>query len=288
MLSNSNDRGKVMVDITERLQDDLAAIAVGLMADVAENENFRRNPDSFIEHEPKWHQFGIITHTRKFLDHYQTDAGEYFEKWGISSQIERYLTERMDDKSKAELLPIGILLHDIGKFARGFKDKDGKVKPNYDGHEAKSEQAILREGNIRYRLQRNNLTDDEIKYIARCAGLHFELGKMRAKAKQSDWGYTIAFIESEHCQQVCTEIAQKFPEFKTEIGLLFLCDSMAKTDVVIDAETDLEIVEQTPYAEQVLLAQRLNPALIAAVKQGPVNIAVARKYLRGVFMQPIN
>lgn len=277
-----------MEDFIQSLSDDLAAIAVSLMADVAENENFRRNPDSFIEHEPKWHQFGIITHTRKFLEHYQTDAHGYFRKWRVSNQIERYLAERIDGKSKTELLPISILLHDVGKFARGFMDKDGEVKPDYEGHEAKSEQAVLREGKIRSMLKSNRLTDDEIKYVARCAGLHYELGKMRAKAKLSELGYTIAFIESEQCQQVNAEIAQKFPEFKVEMGILFLCDSLAKTDVKIDAETDLEIVEQTQYAEQMLLTQGLNPALIAAVKQGPVNIAVARKYLQGVFMQPIN
>jgi hypothetical protein len=284
MLSDSADKESLMENIAQKLLDDLPEMAIDMMADVVENEGFRRNPDSPVEHEPKWHQFGIITHTRKFLVHYRTDAKGYFEKWGISSHVEKYLAEDINGRSKAELLPISIPLHDVGKFARGFKNTDGGVKPNYDGHEAKSEQIILREGRIRDALKGNYLTDDQIRYIARCAGLHYELGKMRAKAKQSDLGYTIAFVESEQCPQVCAEIAEKIPEFKVEMGILFLCDSLAKTDLRIGAETDWEIEKQTQDCEQMLLKRELNPALIAAVKQGPVNIAVARTYLQSIFI----
>lgn len=269
-------------EIVQKLLNDLPEIAKTIIENRPENDNFKVNPDDPNEHDLNWHQFGIITHTKKSYEFYQTLVQEYLKQWGISNCINEKLSEQIDGKTKAELLQISIVLHDLGKFARGFKE-EGRLKPDYKGHEAKSEKLIMEDEQIRNCLQKTYaLTDSQIIYIARCTALHYELGKMRDEAKKSDVGYSIAFTESEKCREVCGEIASEFSEFKEEIGILFLCDFLAKTDIIIYAKTDQEIEEQTLEIEQTIQERGLHPKLIAAIKQRPVNIANAKRYLENI------
>jgi hypothetical protein len=268
--------------ISRKLLDDLDLIGIPLIADTVENENFKRNPDDPCEHEPNWHQFGIITHTRKFAESYRTEARHYFEQWGIYTGISMHMSEQIDGKSKAELLLISIAFHDLGKFARRFKEIDGRLKPDYDGHEAKSQELILREQRIKKLLEDYALTNAQIEYIARCAGVHYELGKMRSKAKESEMGYSIAFTRSNEFLSACKEITDMFCDLRVEIGVLFLCDSLAKTDIRIAAENDADIGKQNEWIKHTMQYQNLNPALMGAIRQGPVNIAVAKRYLQNI------
>lgn len=269
--------------IYQKLLTRLPEIAKAVMDDRPENDNLKRNPDDPKEHAIRWHQFGIITHTEVFSQSFQNEAQEYFKNWDIDLKINQKLSEQIDGKTKAELLQISIPLHDLGKFARDFKEEDGKLEPTYYGHEAKSEKLIKENESINCLIHKTyGLTHVQVDYIARCAGLHYELGKTRDAAKKTDMGFTIAFANSEQCQKTCKEIAYKYPEFKVEIGILFLCDSLAKTDVRIDAETDEEIEKQTQQIERIIQERNLNPQLIAAIKQLPVNIAIARRYLESV------
>lgn len=269
---------KAVSDLLEKLPE-MAAV---LIENRPENVHFKENPDDPAEHEAVWHQFGIITHTRKFCQFYRTEAQEYLNRWGLLLKEEQYLKDQIDGVPKDTLLQISMPLHDLGKFARGFKDKDGKLVPEYKGHEAKSEQIIQENSTVNGILKQMSLTEKQIDYIARCAGLHYELGKLRDTAKQTDLGYSIAFSESPECHEACTAIAQEFPEFQAEIGLLFLCDSLAKTDIRIDAEKDAEIESQSEIIEQQIAEKKLNPKLVGAVKQRPVNIAIAKKYLESL------
>ncbi len=173
---------------------------------------------------------------------------------------DKVLTEQIDGRSKDELFKIAAILHDLGKFDRLFKVKDGTETnlPTHTGHEAKAADYILNDDYVHNLLAHDyGLTEDQIKYIAECTRLHYELGKIRKVAKQSEEGYTLAFAKTDKCKEACKEIANQFPDFKVEVGILFMCDSMAKTDVVVNGATDEEI---------------------EAVKQGPVNNAMAKTY----------
>lgn len=268
-------------EIDQKLLDSLLEIAKIIIEDRPENDNFKQNPDDPGEHDLSWHQFGIITHTRKFCEFHQTKSQEYFRQWGIDKEVNRNLTKQIAKKVKAELLEISIPLHDLGKFARGFKEKSGKLVPDYNRHWEKSEKLIMENEQIRNLLQETcGLTSSQVIFIARCAGLHYELGKVRDQAETSDSRYTIAFAESRECRQACDEIAHKFPEFKEEIGIMFLGDSLAKTDIAIDAKTDQDIENQTEQIKQIIQQQGLNDKLVAAVKERPVSIAVAKTYLK--------
>lgn len=271
--------------IDQKLLNKLQELSKTVIEIRPENNNFIQNPDDPYEHAVSRHQFGIITHTEKFIQSLQTEAIYYFKKWNIYEKIYEKLSEQIDGKTKAELLQISIVFHDLGKFARGFREKDGKVEPDYKGHEAKSEK-LIRDNNEIYSLLHKtySLTDAQISYIARCAGLHYELTKMRGQSKKTDLGYTIAFANSEQCKKISSEIAREFPEFREEIGVLFLGDSLAKTDVKIDAETDEEIEKQTQQIENIIQKYNLNPELIAAIKQRPVSIMIAKTYLENLYV----
>jgi hypothetical protein len=270
-------------NIVQQLLDKLLEIARLVIEDRPENKNFKSNPDDPKEHVVQWHQFGIITHTKVFSQVYKKNAQDYLKGWNLDSKVKLKLTEQIDGKSKEELLHISIVFHDLGKFARNFEEKNGSLRYNFYGHEAKSEKLIKEDKNIYNLLSETyKLTSLQIEYIGRCAGLHFELGKVRDAIRRTDKGYTIAFANSEACQQSCKEIANGYPEYNVEIGILYLCDSLAKTDVRIDADTDEEIAEQTEIIEQIIKERKLNPQLIGAIKQLPVNLAIARKYFENL------
>ncbi|EKD56632.1 MAG: Metal dependent phosphohydrolase [uncultured bacterium] len=278
-LSGAKSPEFVIQDLLHRLPE----LAKSVMLDIPENDNFKQNPDDPDEHNPGWHQFGIITHSEKFVNSFDIEAQEYFQKWGIKEKINQKISEQIDGKTKKELLRISMILHDLGKFARSFTHKDNKFKPNFTDHEAKSEELIKGNEQIQTLLKNDyKLTENQIKYIARCAGLHFELGKTKRAAKKSESGYNLVFAEGENCKEACIEIAQRYPDFKEEMGILFLCDSLSKTDVRINAGTDSEIEKQSQQIESVIQSRGLNPKLIAAIKQRPVNIAVAKTYFDNV------
>lgn len=257
----------------------LPEIARKLIVNRPENNNFLINPDDPLDHEPNWHQFGIITHTGYFYNIYRNILNELLDNWGLSNKINEKLREQIDNKPKSELLQISCILHDIGKFSRGFKDKEGKISPDYKGHELKSAQIILENMQInKYLIDILGLTNNQIKYISDSAGLHYELGKARDKAYLS-LGYSIAYLSKEEFRNSCFEIINKHLDFKIEIGLLYLCDSLAKTNIWIDAVTDDEIQNKTQEIRDKINEKNLNTNLIAAIKQLPVNVGVAKRYL---------
>jgi hypothetical protein len=208
--------------ISQDLLECLSEIAKMLIGRRPENDNFRLHPDDPKEHEPGWHQFGILTHTKKFSEDHRTEVPKYLQQWGFKDNIDMKLSEQIDGRTKAELLQISIPLHDLGKFVRNFQIRDNKVTVGHKGHEKKSEKLIMENEQIQNLLKNiYGLTDAQIHYIARCAGLHFELGKLRDQAKKTNSGYTIAYAESEQCKEDCHHIAKTFSEFKEEIGIYF-------------------------------------------------------------------
>jgi hypothetical protein len=107
--------------------------------------------------------------------------------------------------------------------------------------------------------------------------LNWESQEMRLEKHHMD--ILLSFSKSDECTKSCLDISANFIEFKEEIGILFLCDSLGKTDIRINSETDDEIALQDPFIKQILEERKLNPSLIAAIKQLPVNIAIVKRYL---------
>jgi hypothetical protein len=239
-------------------------------------ERFLDNLDSAEEHDPEWHQWGIITHSRKFRAMHENHAALYVRNWGLQKAVEDYLSEKIDDVPKAHLIKIAMPVHDLGKFMKGIKENE---RFDFDGHEEISEQIIQ---SPEFRRNLKDLTDKQVEYVAECAGLHYKLGVVRKKARDSG-DYTIAFTQSSEFADTAEDLASNYPDMAPEIGLLFLADSLAKTDILISAETDAEIETHDRVIKHLIDEKQLSPKIIRAVKQLPVNAAAAKEYLKLVF-----
>ena len=268
--------------IIAQIDRNLENIAHSVVLHEIEKEDdtlIRRHKEKFLEaldapeqHQPNWHQWGIITHTRKFMQMYDNEVSAYLQLWEKEAAIEAHLSETIDDIPKGKLIYLGILLHDIGKFRKNYsKVLNMRVVYTFNRHEVYSQQIIQ---NDLYVLLHDlyGLTDRQIEYVAMCARYHFELGFIREIGKKSKHGYSAAFANSDTFKEAVYSALPSFEEYKIEVGVLFLADSCAKTDVAFEGRSDREIREE-------LSTRKLNPKLIQAVKQKPVNIEVAKCYL---------
>jgi hypothetical protein len=213
--------------IVERLDRELPAIASAVirrhldLADPATHD-FLRRPDAREQHQTRWHQWGIITHTRVFLRHYREDIPRYLRDWELWEPVDAVLSRTVDGSSRWELLPIAILLHDIGKFGARFQ---GRSRFHFTGHEDLSGRIIREE----LSLEEYGLTPAQAEYVALVAEDHFVLGLMRRGARDLG-GYTTAFATSPEFRAIALGIKREHPDDFVEIGVLFLGDSLAKAD----------------------------------------------------------
>jgi hypothetical protein len=268
-------------EIQRNLMAALPELADQLIDPVAANKNFRQTPDAVAEHNPQWHQFGIIGHSQEVAKAWADLVPRYLADWQLSENVERILGQMIDDRSKKDLLALSIPLHDLGKFQRTISPQRKGLGFHHNGHEAKSAELIQNNPAVKSLLEKQSMTQAQIDYIASCARLHYKLGGLRDYTKQKT-EYNLAFARSADCQQACQKIAEQNPEFKTEIGLWFLADSLGKTDVRIEAENDEAIQAQTPEIKNILAQRNLSPRLEAAVKQQPVSIELAKTYLKTI------
>jgi len=281
-----NSRKKPEINqIIDNLWDALPALASDLIArnqdlSIPKNKRFQENPDDPSEHEPNWHQWGIITHTKYFERFYREEVSRKIKEWDINDAVSEHMNEEIDGVSKEGLLNIAVPLHDLGKFTeRTLEEDSGEIKQSFKKHEAASGRIIRGELADKMRDE-YNLTSAQIEYIARCAELHYELGKVRDKGKKSEFGYTMRFAESDEFREHAKDIMDEYKDFAPEVGLLFLADSLAKTDIRLPVQTDDDIENQDEAIKKTLMERELNPKLIRGVKQLPVNVHVAKHYLQ--------
>lgn len=262
------------------------------------NIDFALEPDERKHHSKKYHQHGIITHSREFERSMQQDIPNLLEEWGVREEADRVLSDDIDGISKKDLLSIASLLHDTGKFtARKVAPENGTLTPHFDDHEEHSGDIIRT--SLQPILSEQGLTDAQIEYVARCAELHFELGKVRriAKTKRKvgndtsvggrvlrDYqemmgGYTMDFAHSLELEEAANEIIDQNPDFALEIGLQFIADGLSKSEVYAVGTTDFEIATQKKQLIQELANKRLDMALINQALQTPINLEVAKVYL---------
>jgi CRISPR/Cas system-associated endonuclease Cas3-HD len=267
----------IVKEIDQNLED-IARVVLFKRIEEEKNPLFRLMQKQFFieldspsQHQPRWHQWGIITHTRQFLKFYDTLVQEDLKKWNISEKVNRHLSIQIDGIAKSKLIRLGILLHDIGKFQKNYKlNSNLKISAGFKDHELYSYQII--KGELFSLLAKEyKLSDRQIEYIAMCAKYHFELGIIREVAKKSPQGYTIEFVKSTQFRESIVKSIPKFGDYKVEVGVLFLADSYAKSNIEYRDRTDREILDE-------LKNKQLNPKLIHSIKQIPINIEVAKRY----------
>lgn len=213
-----------------------------------ETRAFLAAPDGREQHQTMWHQWGIITHTRVFLTHFENDVPAYLREWGLWNEVNTDLSRPIDGTPRWDLLRVTILLHDIGKFAARTR---GRQRFHFTNHEQMSGTIIVNELD----LAQYGLTQRQIAYVARTAADHFVLGVIRKRARELG-RYDETYIAGPEFRAISDEIRGEHPDDYVEIGVLFLGDSLAKVDPLLGPQP--------------------------AVDQYEVNIVAAHEYLRRV------
>lgn len=268
---------------------DLARFLIQDSRDISEkiNKKFFDNPDDPLEHEPKWHQWGIITHTRMFDIFHKNEVAKYLDDWGVMDFVMDKMSQKIDGMEKYSLLNISIPLHDLGKFVvRKTKMEDsGSISYSFKGHEIASGK-LIRENDVLSVILRHGcgLTDAQMEYIARCAELHYVLGIMRDRAKKLKVGYSFEFARNSILFEWTMEIIKNYPDFAIEIGILFLADCLAKTGIHIKADNGAEIEAQDLLIREMIWERELDERLVDAVKQFPISLEVVKIYLQTLAM----
>lgn len=243
------------------------------------NKTFAKHPDDPAEHEFHWHQFGIITHCRRFQQSLEQEVPAMAEKWGVWQSATKLLATKIDGLSRWQLLQLVAVLHDVGKFTAGrsYIGQDGRRARTFKGHEEQSGQIIR--GQLHSFLIDLGLSAQHIEYIAHCSELHFELGKVRREVRR-DGKYTIAFTQTKRFRHIAEQIINTHADIALEIGLLFIADSISKIEVMAIAETDADIPPQKAALTGQIAKRQIDPGLIEAALQMPVNVKAAEAYLR--------
>jgi len=272
---------KIYVERINNCEKDLLQIANHLIPLTAENNEFGNNPDDPQEHSPQRHEFGIITHSKKSIVHFSR-RNQYIKDKNIKEKIDSKLQETIDGKTKLELLATAFEFHDIGKFLRAMPTSEAQkigVDP-FPGHEKIWEDLAVHDETVQKIINENyHLTPDQLKYVARCIGLHYEFAKVRDAAKKTPWGYNLKFVQSPECEKIFETIKNSNPDYAIEVWLLFLCDSLAKTDITIYGKDDEELTSKFAWVAEKLYEKKLPPELINTVIQKPVSTTLAKKYL---------
>lgn len=246
------------------------------------NKSFFENPDNVNEHNPKWHQWGIVTHTKMCEKNYREEVPQYLKTWGIYEKIKNKMSENIDGLSKEKLLNISILFHDLGKFTerRIVTKNDNSVSFSFKDHETASGR-IIRDRDFSKKLKANyGLTDTQIEYIARCAELHYKLGSVRDEAKKSEFGFTFEFLKSETFHKFMRQLYIENTGFQLEIGILFLADSLAKTEIPADLKDISKTKNQSILSQDTIKNHLLESKFVGILEQLPVSCAIVETYLK--------
>lgn len=248
--------------ITDYLFERLPTLACYLT-----DESWRDIADP-LEHEPEWHQWGVLEHTGRVCEAMTAEVPDFCIAWGVPF-IQELKAERIQNKSKWDLLLVTCVVHDLGKWAGRTMNSTGSY--SFKGHEIVSEHLIRHNPLVNQSLREAGLSPEHIDYVARTSGLHYELGTLRQLGYRQG-GFDPAFLTSDIFHAESETIAHRYTDYAREIGLIFLADSLAKVEFRVDIESLAEV-------EVKILTKGLSQRLIKAACQVPINIALCREYL---------
>ncbi|MFH1326803.1 MAG: hypothetical protein ABIH59_01615 [archaeon] len=198
-----------------------------------------------------WHQFGLITHTKRTRKIFLEELDNFLKQWEIYKEVNDFLNKKIKGISQKDLLEISFILHDLGKIPLFGDERDDRL------HERASRDLILNSF-IKDKLKEIGLEEEHIKKIARYVGTHGVIGdKIRVSLKERN-EFNIN-ITKEKINLFLTNLAEEYSDVKEIIGIFFLCDSLGKVD------------------------PKLPGAPKKAVIQLPINIKLAQIYLKIVF-----
>ncbi|VVB78755.1 Uncharacterised protein [uncultured archaeon] len=251
-------------DIAELLENRLDFIVSNIAKEYG-IESYSTNPDFLEKRLYPWHEFGLITHTKKVRSVFLNELDSILKDWDYTN-INQVLNKKIDGIKKKDLIEISIPLHDLGKIiVFGSNEKDR-------GHE-KLSVYLINQNPLKEMLYSFGLTDNQIKYISRCVETHDVIGKeIRDELKHAGKLNSVD-INNNDSRDLCRLVSNRYSDVKHEIGVYFLCDSLGKTDVITNSQNEEEI-------SKILERKGLREELKSAVMQLPTNMKLAEVYFR--------
>ena len=73
---------------------------------------FINDPDFLEERLKKWHQFGVLSHTKKVRQVFLSELDNFLKQWDIFEEIQKNLNEEIDGTKKQKLFEMSSPLHD--------------------------------------------------------------------------------------------------------------------------------------------------------------------------------
>jgi len=231
--------------------------------------SYIKNQDFLEERLYSWHQFGLLTHTKKVREVFLNELKGFLEEWGIYNKFEKIMREKIQGIEKKTLFEISIPLHDLGKIiCQGDKRTDRQ-------HELASKELISKDP-IKAKLREFGLLEDQIDYIKEVVENHDVVGKEIRDVLKHEGNLVLDYVSGENTIKICKKVAKKYANFKLEVGIFYLCDLLGKTEVRINSENEEKI-------ETLLEEKSLRPELKKAVLQLPVNLKLAEIFLKNIF-----
>ena len=210
-------------ELLARIDRELPALARDLIPRApSASPRFLAAPDDPGEHKPEWHQFGIITHTRRFVAALGDEVPRAVREVdpAIAVRVDRSLDQRLGDLTRRELLLIAGYWHDIGKFTTRTVGRRGDWR--FIGHAHDSARLITggRADPADGLGARHGLDPAQIAHVARLADLHY--APMELKLSLDRAGDTPAG------RDVYAEIAARLGAEGYAVCCLFWADCLAK------------------------------------------------------------
>jgi hypothetical protein len=250
--------------IAEQLENNLPEIIKNI-AKQYKIESYIQNPDFKEPRLSKWHQFGLITHSKNVRKIFLTELPIILQKLNLTQKINQQLNKKIDNLTKYQLLEISIPLHDLGKIT-GLKDTQTDRN-----HELASSSLI--EQPYLNQLLSNNLTSNQINYIKKCIKHHGTLGREIRDILVPQNKFNLDYLNTEEFKQLCNKVAERHKDIKLELGIYFLCDTLGKTNIKIQTNTEQEI-------GQILQQKNLPIELKHAIMQQPLTQKLSEIYLK--------
>ncbi len=244
--------------IAESLESELPLI----ITQIAQSKGIKEylNPNFYDTRLKKWHQYGLLEHSRKVRETYLGEANDFLTRWDLYDRVQRYLAEGIEGRTKKELFEVSIPLHDLGKIL--CLDLIGEDR----AHEQQSV-ILMCEELAKKRLVHFGIAGQQLEYVKGCVENHEIIAKQIRRGLRHLGKFELEYVRGEEVRQRCLSVLVNNP-FKVEAGLFFLCDTLGKTEV-----------RSLEEFKRLFRQKNLAPELQNAVRQLPVSLELAKVYL---------
>ncbi len=266
------DIGNIMNEryIASLFEEELPAIIkeIAMAHNIPE---YAENPDFLDKRLIRWHQFGLLEHTRRVRKSFLKELPQILKSWSVDRKITVLLSERIGGIKKQHLLEMSIPFHDLGKIICLHDLQENRK------HEFLSAAIV---DFLSPRLKSAGLEDKGIAYIRRCVETHDIVGK-EVRDKLTGGGHSsLEYLSGEGAGDICRTLPARYEDIKLEAGIYFICDTLGKVGMRIKAETDSEISKGEKQVIEYLAKNHLPEDLKLGIMQLPINLKVAELYMR--------